>query len=68
MATPAMPAMPEPRPKVSMFTRSGLMPIEPAMRGFWVTARVSRPRRVRFMMKRNTPRKISASTKMAMRM
>ena len=68
MATPAMPAMPEPRPKVSMLMRSGLMPMEAAMRGFCVTARTSSPRRVRFMMNRKKPRKISASTKIAMRM
>ena len=47
MATPAIPAIPEPRPKVSMLIRSGLIPIDAAMAGFWVTARTSSPSRVR---------------------
>ena len=68
MATPAIPAMPDPKPKVSMLIRSGLIPIEAAMRGFWVTARTSSPSRVRFITKRNSARNRSASTKMAMRM
>ncbi|MGY3464263.1 hypothetical protein ACVW0I_001134 [Bradyrhizobium sp. LM6.11] len=42
-ATPAMPAMPEPRPKVSASTREVAMPIEAAMRRFCVTARISSP-------------------------
>ncbi len=37
------------------------------MPGFWVTARTSRPNRVRFMMNRNSPRNSSASTKIATR-
>ena len=67
MATPAMPAMPDPRPKVIMAMRSGLMPMLAAMPGFWVTARTSSPKRVRFMMNRNSARNSSASTKIATR-
>ena len=62
-----MPAIPEPNPKVNIFTRSGLIPIKAAICEFCVTARVSNPRRVRFIINRNNARKISARTKMAMR-
>ena len=68
MATPAIPAMPEPSPKVSIATRSGLIPMEAAMPGFCVTARICSPSRVRLVMNRNSARNSSASTKMATRM
>ena len=42
-----MPATPEPRPKVMASTQLVRMPIGAAMRRFWVTARISRPNRVR---------------------
>ena len=42
-ATPAMPAMPEPSPKVSASTRPVRMPMAAAMRRFCVTARICRP-------------------------
>jgi len=42
-ATPAMPAMPEPRPKVSASTREVAIPIDAAIRRFCVTARISSP-------------------------
>ena len=67
MATPAMPAMPDPRPKVSMLMRSGLMPMLAAMLGFCVTARTSRPNRVRFISQMKKVRNAKASTKIAMR-
>ena len=44
-----MPAMPEPRPKVMASTQLVRMPMAAAMRRFWVTARISRPKRVRRM-------------------
>jgi hypothetical protein len=46
-ATPAMPAMPEPSPKVSASTREVAIPIEAAMRRFWVTARICKPNAVK---------------------
>jgi len=45
-ATPAMPAMPEPRPKVSASTREVAIPIDAAILRFCVTARISSPRLV----------------------
>ena len=42
-----MPATPEPSPKVRASTRAVLMPMVAAMRRFWVTARISRPKRVK---------------------
>jgi len=42
-ATPAMPAMPEPRPNVNASIRAVRMPIAAAMARFCVTARISRP-------------------------
>ena len=47
-----MPAMPEPRPKVSASIFGVRMPIEEAMRRFWVTARICKPQRVRLRMRR----------------
>ena len=41
-----MPAMPEPRPKVIASTQLVRMPMAAAMRRFWVTARISSPKRV----------------------
>ena len=46
-ATPAMPAMPEPSPKVSASMRAVRMPIAAAIARFCVTARISRPSRVK---------------------
>jgi len=45
-ATPAMPAIPEPRPNVSASTRAVRMPIARAIGRFCETARISRPSRV----------------------
>ena len=42
-----MPAMPEPSPKVSASTRAVRMPIDAAIARFCVTARISRPSRVK---------------------
>jgi len=39
--------MPEPSPKVSASTRLVRIPIEAAMGRFWVTARISSPKRVK---------------------
>ena len=47
-ATPAMPAIPEPSPKVIASTHSLRMPIALAMARFCETALISRPIRVRF--------------------
>ena len=42
-----MPAMPEPRPKVSASTQGVRMPMAEAMARFWVTARICRPKVVK---------------------
>ena len=42
-----MPAMPDPSPKVSASMRAVRMPMAAAMARFCVTARISRPSRVR---------------------
>ena len=68
MATPAIPAIPEPRPKVSMLIRSGLIPIDAAMAGFWVTARTSSPSRVRLRISHSAKKKRTARMKIATRM
>ena len=47
-ATPATPATPEPSPKVSASTQVVRMPMELAIRRFWVTARICNPNAVRF--------------------
>ena len=46
-ATPATPAMPEPRPKVMASTQDERTPMARAISRFCDTARTSRPRRVR---------------------
>ena len=48
-ATPATPAMPEPKPKVSISTLRSLMPMARAIWRFCDTARTSSPKRVRFI-------------------
>ena len=68
MATPAIPAIPDPKPKVSILMRSGLIPMLAAIVGFCVTVRVSSPNRVRFITKRRSPRNMIARQKMAIRM
>ena len=65
MATPAIPAIPEPRPNVSILILSGLIPIDEAITGFCVTARTSRPNRVRFKTKSSVQQKTKARTKIA---
>ena len=46
MHAPAMPARPDPKAKVSMFTRSVLTPTQEAIVRFCITARICRPREV----------------------
>ena len=46
-----MPAMPEPRPKVSASIHGVRMPMALAMARFWVTARICRPKGVRLRTK-----------------
>ena len=65
MATPAIPAIPEPRPNISILILSGLIPIDEAITGFCVTARTSRPNRVRFKTKSSVQQKTKARTKIA---
>ena len=48
--------------------RSGFMPMLAAMAGFWVTARVSRPNRVRVITYNKRPKNNTPKTKMAILM
>src|SRR5690606_34335771 len=63
-ATPATPAMPAPRPNVSASIRAVLMPIVFAIARFCVTARISRPSRVRFRTSKSSANTSRLKTRM----
>ena len=62
-----MPAMPEPRPKVSASTRAVRMPMAAAMSRFCVTARMCRPKVVLRSTSARAPSTTKQKTRMTMR-
>lgn len=65
-AEPAMPAMPQPIPKVRRSTFSVLMPTAPAMTRFCTTARTCWPQRERYIIVPTTTVMSTVSTMMNM--
>ena len=59
IATPAIPAIPHPKPKVSMLIFSGFIPIFAAIAGFCVTDLVSKPNLVFFITNKRSEKKIN---------
>jgi len=54
--------MPEPRPKVKASIQGVRMPMAAAMRRFWVTARVFRPKEVALRIRLRATKTASANT------